>query len=113
MAAKKKRGKGNWKHGWIPLTASARASKAGKGRAGSGKASSTNRTAAPVRSASPARKSAGVSLARAKKGSVPAKPTIQHYSTMTNADKIAAAATMYGTGSRQHLAAKKKFSGKR
>ncbi|TEA09199.1 hypothetical protein [Mycobacteroides salmoniphilum] len=34
----------------------------------------------------------------------------KNYSDMTNADKIRAAEIMYGTGSRQHEAAIKKFS---
>lgn len=36
-----------------------------------------------------------------------------NYSKMTPADKIEAAANMYGHGSRQHLAAIKKFSPKK
>lgn len=31
------------------------------------------------------------------------------FSSMTPNDKVLAAATMYGTGSKQHLAAKRKF----
>lgn len=39
-------------------------------------------------------------------------PKVQDYGSMTGADKIAAAETMFGTGSKQHEAAKKKFGPK-
>jgi hypothetical protein len=34
---------------------------------------------------------------------------IQNYSQMTSSDKISAAETMFGTNSKQHKAAKKRF----
>ena len=37
------------------------------------------------------------------------KPTVKNYKSMSNADKIHAAATMYGTGSKQHRDAERRF----
>jgi hypothetical protein len=36
-------------------------------------------------------------------------PSIQNYKGMSGSDKVKAAATMYGTGSKQHKAAQKRF----
>ncbi|AOZ64562.1 hypothetical protein SEA_CHUBSTER_8 [Arthrobacter phage Chubster] len=51
--------------------------------------------------------------APSKGAAAPSGMSTRNALKMTSADKIKAAAIMYGTGSKQHAAAKKKFSGKK
>jgi hypothetical protein len=96
---------GKWKHGWIPLNAAAVASKRGK-RSGGRSGGVTNRRVV------------GTTTTRKRVAAVPRRsgglPKVQgisnpNHSKMSNADKVKAAAIMFGTGSKQHRAAQKRF----
>ena len=100
-------GAARWRHGWIPLNAAAVKSK-NHGRSGASvKAASGARA---VRSS----KSTGLG-AKVPRASKPARRPLTisnpNVSRMTKQDKVNAAAIMFGTGSRQHRAAIKKFRG--
>jgi hypothetical protein len=91
----------HWRHGWIPLDHYAALSKA-HGR------EDAARKLLPGHSTG---KSAHLENRLQASHSV-ANPVGKDFRTMTSAEKIKAAEIMFGTGSKQHQAAKKKFGGK-
>lgn len=100
----------HWKHGWIPLDRAAALSKAHGSKTGASKLLGHG---APQHGA-PA---AGDGKSHHLEQSLQAKhetpnPVGKDFRTMTPAQKIKAVEIMYGTGSKQHLTAKKRFGSK-